>query len=303
MNKPKLTEDQMAPLWYWINERHRIYLKRAGQGNPPPWTDDPILRQYRFCNVFREKDRVTLWLRINVRTPYADNPNLWFMYAIARQFNWPPTIQTLIEHELWPTVRWNGKAAGKLLDKLAKEGMQQYNGAYMTTGSGVPEGWSKARFMCEVLFEDLWQHRTEMAAVCRTSIREASQAFTKFNGYGKFLGYEVATDLRHCEGWLADAPDIYTWANAGPGAKRGLNRLFGRALKHPLPDAQSLAEMRYLLSVAPLYLEDHVLNRQERFEMRDIEHSLCETDKYLRAKTGEGRPKAIFRPNEQEYKF
>jgi hypothetical protein len=28
--------------------------------------------------------------------------------------------------------------------------------------------------------------------------------------------------------------------------------------------------------------------------MRDIEHSLCETDKYLRVKNGEGRPRAKY---------
>ena len=31
---------------YWINERHAIYQKRA-KGQPAPWTDDPILRDYK----------------------------------------------------------------------------------------------------------------------------------------------------------------------------------------------------------------------------------------------------------------
>ena len=39
-------------LWYWIHECHMIWVKRK-LGRPKPWTRDPILQQYRFCNVFR----------------------------------------------------------------------------------------------------------------------------------------------------------------------------------------------------------------------------------------------------------
>ena len=37
----------------WINERHAIYLARV-RGDSPPWTQDPILREYKFTNPFRE---------------------------------------------------------------------------------------------------------------------------------------------------------------------------------------------------------------------------------------------------------
>lgn len=303
-----MTEEQMVPFWYWINERDRIYWRKGdGQANNFPWTQDPILQTYRFCNVYRELDRVTIAFKEQIRRPYEDNPNLWFMYTIARQFNWPPTIQALIDEGLWPTKTWDGKKAGKYLDKLSKQGMQQYNGAYMTTGSGVPEGWSKARFMCEILFEKVWQERKEMSAICQTSIEYCTKAFTQFNGFGLFLGYEVATDLRHCEGWLDKAPDIFTWANTGPGAKRGLNRLHGRPLEQSIKEQQALEEMRYLLSMAPLYLDKGFIGNVDKskplFEMRDVEHCLCETDKYLRAKTGEGRPKALYKPGQYDFKF
>src|SRR6266404_755739 len=65
-----------TPLWHWITERHRIYLKRLA-GDPPPWTQDETLQRYRFCNVFRELDNVTGWLRENWRDPYAANEHLW----------------------------------------------------------------------------------------------------------------------------------------------------------------------------------------------------------------------------------
>ena len=45
----------------WITEREAIRLRRIA-GNPPPWTDDPILREWSFCNVCREADHTTEWI-------------------------------------------------------------------------------------------------------------------------------------------------------------------------------------------------------------------------------------------------
>src|SRR5690349_19516029 len=90
-------------LWYWMNERNNIYERRLDHPDARPYTQDPILQQYRFCNCFRELDTVTIWVRKNIREPFADHPYLWFMLAIARQINWPETLAELIEaNGAWP---------------------------------------------------------------------------------------------------------------------------------------------------------------------------------------------------------
>jgi 5-hmdU DNA kinase, helical domain len=48
-------------LFNFIAERERIRCRRAA-GEPPPWTADPILREWSFTNVRREDDRVTRWV-------------------------------------------------------------------------------------------------------------------------------------------------------------------------------------------------------------------------------------------------
>ncbi len=53
----------------FVHERHQIYLRRQA-GQPKPWTANPILQQYRFTNVYRELDRVTIWIRENWREPH-----------------------------------------------------------------------------------------------------------------------------------------------------------------------------------------------------------------------------------------
>ena len=88
----RISDEHLRRLLDFMQERQRIYLKRQA-GEPWPWTDDPILRDYRIENVFREQDRVTVWLREHWREPYAAHPNLWFAMAVARQINWPDTLE------------------------------------------------------------------------------------------------------------------------------------------------------------------------------------------------------------------
>ncbi len=103
------------------------------------------------------------------------------------------------------------------------------------------------------------------------------------------MAYEVVTDLRHTR-YLRNAPDIDTWAVAGPGAIRGLHRLHGRPYKRALSQEQACAEMRELLAMSRTALPDFV----PPLELREIEHSLCETDKWLRVIEGQGRLRAKY---------
>jgi len=81
------------------------------------------------------------------------------------------------------------------------------------------------------------------------------------------------------------------WANTGPGAKRGIGRIFFGDKKAKVTDSDCLNFMCKLLEKSGKKTGKHV----PKLELRDIEHSLCETDKYLRALHGDGRPKALYR--------
>ena len=97
------------PLWYWVREREKIRVRKEDQYvTTTPLTDDPILAAYRFCNVRREDDRVTRWIDEHVRVPFATHPHLWFMLCVARQINWPDSLQELIDcvapGRAWPEI-------------------------------------------------------------------------------------------------------------------------------------------------------------------------------------------------------
>jgi hypothetical protein len=135
-----------------------------------------------------------------------------------------------------------------------------------------------------------------------TCAREQRSLEAVFNGLtevhcvGGFMAYEMVTDMRHTR-LLEDATDIYTWANPGPGARRGLQRL-GLAYN----GVHAITSMRQLLArahyVYDRFDDTHADGADKSnlpiFEMRDIEHSLCEFDKYCRVKFGEGEPRSKY---------
>ena len=66
-----MLEEKIDSYFNYINERQAIYINKVS-GAEFPWTDDEILQTYSFCNVFRELDTVTIWLRENWRERYGD---------------------------------------------------------------------------------------------------------------------------------------------------------------------------------------------------------------------------------------
>ena len=272
----------------YISERYAIYLRRQS-GAPRPWSTDPIFQQYKFCNVFREHDRVTAWIRENWREPYADSPLLWFATCLARQINWPDTLAELG----FPRPDWTPSYMEQILDRRQRQGLQVYTGAYMICGrlAQVTGLGSINRAMAQVVLGKLWENRHWLGPYFESgpSLEAATLQLSQFTGWSGFTAYEAVTDLRWTR-YLSNAPDTRTWAHVGPGANRGLNRLSNRSTQTSKGRAQRLAEMRELLELAPEYLGPDF----PALEMREIEHNLCEFDKYERVRLGEGSPRSTF---------
>jgi len=288
--------------WYWVAERHAIYLRRKA-GQPKPWTTDPILRDYKFTNPFRENDRGTVWLRENFLEPhrYCEDcdkgirggfpcqtckglgwePDLLaFNICWYRMFNWIGTGKRLGWQTDWPS-----ETIKSALKQGLAAGDQIFTGAHMLRSE-----YGKSKVDCIVdVCTTFWIHRHRIVDMCKmNSLQTTFQYLIEMPYVGPFLAYEMVTDMRHTR-LLEDATDIMTWANPGPGARRGLQRL-----QMPWkPDSAAIDSMQLLLSRSeerPNALPtDYPL-----LEMRDVEHSLCEFDKYCRTKFGEGRPRSRY---------
>jgi hypothetical protein len=285
----RIPEDNVIRYFNFINERHMIYIKKS-QGLPRPWTDDPVLREYKFTNIFRELDRGTEWYRVNIRVPYADDPYLFFNTCVYRHFNYFPTAI-----RIGYIRNFDPASLEKLLREVREDNGKVYTSAHMTTGT---LGGDKITQSVWKVLKPLWYAQGK---VCPKPSDTLKSAFEKFlaPGFGPFTRYEVITDLRHTR-YLQHATDIMTWANAGPGAMRGCDRICGswttdQRWNNNYTPEQYISIMRHLLEASPKYLGSHV----PAMEMRDIEHSLCEFDKYERGRLGQGKLRAHYVPFEE----
>ena len=279
------------PFIEWTLERESIRIKKE-RGDPWPWTTDPILQQFRFCCPRREDDRVTKWIKANIREPYADHPYLFWMLAAARTINWPDTLQELIATGAWPKGKaFNPAVISTMLQRRKDRGDKVYTGSYMIKAESAPSvpwfTWSKQKYIAEIVLGRLWEERKLIAPYFRTSLQAAHEILMTMRGWGPFMSYQCVVDARFCESLLANAPDRFTWAASGPGTLRGLNRLHERPFRQALSQEQALDE---LLELYPL------LHKEIDIDFSDIPNICCETDKYLRVKNGEGRPRNLYRP-------
>lgn len=271
-----------SPMFYWLHEREAIRVKKEA-GEPFPWTEDAILKAYRFCNVRREDDTVTVWIRENIREPYKDHLHLWLMLCIARAINWPPTLEHLISTGAWPARNGLDFSSYMKAEMDAIEG-KVYTGAYIISASS--NGISKNEYVSQTIIGDLWRRRETFNP---TTLEDTHRWLMRSIGWGQFMAYQAVVDMRFCPSLLASAPDVSVWAAAGPGTIRGLNRLHDRPLKQSISQRQALDEMAKIDSV--IWMETGI-----KVDFSDIPNILCETDKYLRVKNGEGKPRANYVP-------
>lgn len=259
----------VSKLLAFAEERHRIYLRRK-EGQEKPWTTDPVLQRYRFCNIYRELDKVTRWIDSNIRTPYEDHPNLWFMLAIARQINWPDTLAEL----RWPVNKYDPERLKAVLQarKLRKE--QVYTGAYMLNCNWHPD-WKgerdKATFTADLVLQSVWKAKRQMPKQGSTLLSVA-EFLQKGHGWGSFTAAQVVADLKYAESWV-DASDWYTFALSGPGSRRGMAIVAGKEARSEQEWYIWLMELQELFNArwhfAPLHAQD-------------LQNTLCEYSKYCR---------------------
>lgn len=276
----------MNPLVVWAKAREELRRKKEA-GGLPPWTADPVLRQFRFCNVQREDDKVTKWIAANWRKPNVVDPDLWFAMVVARHVNLPETMKAIG----YP-VPWRPAKFIKIVRGRKAQGLVAYNAAYMIrAGKG---GHDKAQYLAEQVFNPLWKKRKSMRPQPGETLESYHARLSKEFGLGSFMAGQVVSDLAYAPP-LNTASDWMEFAASGPGSRRGLNRVLGRPLKAPWKEHEWREELRKLREQIKPEFEAAGL---VWCHARDTQNQLCETDKYLRFLSGEGRPKQRYKGGE-----
>lgn len=267
----------------FIREREKVRLAKEA-GKKRPWTKDPILNKFRFCNVRREDDYVTRWLRDNWYRHLSGDTDLWFAAVVARLFNLPESL-----YEIMPYVLpWKPEKVRQILHKRKQEGKKNFNAAYIVSTNGV--AMDKIDYVVTKVLNPLWANRrlfTEPTGEEFEVLEDWYDLLVKFDGLGSFIAAQVIADLKYIPPW-DKAPDWATFAASGPGSRRGMNRILNRDVAAGLSERafrEALEDLRWAVNK----------KLSEPLHAQDLQNCLCEFDKYERARLGEGTPKQIYK--------
>lgn len=285
----ELQPSSVEGFFEFMAKRERLRLAKEA-GNPWPWSNDPILNEYKFTNVKREDDRTTRWMRANWTGPQGNRPaaEIIFNCALFRYFGTTEFAEALGWQETW-----NPDLCVALAKERSANKLRVFTGAYIipTLGHRGP----KSEAVAFLILTPLWAARERLASLAMSTqswerVGAELRTLPGFGGSG-FMAKEVLQDVMHTP-VLSGATDRNSWCPAGPGARRGLNRIYQRPVDQRVREVQLLEEMTELFdrskSVMPGFMPE--------LELHDIQFQLCEFDKYERVRLKEGRPKARYRP-------
>lgn len=289
-----------ADFYAFMREREAIRLRRADDARAvaageapqgPPWTEDPILREFKFTNIHREHDRTTMGLiamHYDKHGKTATAEEVLWNCATYRYFG---TLDFAYAVG-WQSGKFTAKSCIDAAVSLRQHGGKVFTGAYMITMNGK-EG-IKHEYVANEILAPLAAGASQIAKVAQgglwKEVAEEMRSFTGFAGSG-FMTKEVLLDTMFCPAfWPNGIHDQYSWTPVGPGARRGLNRVLERDLKAGMSAEDMLRNIR------TIYSSQGELWPYDTLSMHDIQFQLCEFDKYERARLGEGRPKAKFKP-------
>lgn len=301
---PRVTDwqpDRLRMFWQFVAERHLVFLRRVYWKQLPPWTQDRILSSVYFTNVYRELDRGTRYI-IEVLDPKHKRPALDLLWNVLvyRMFNLIDTHRLLagpagyLRAGTWDPVR-----VKTTLHSVAANGGKVFTGAFLVSNHG--QTGSKIDLVVSNLTDMLHgKGRIRGAASLMALLKDlqaapdmehAHQRLTQLWSVAGFLAYEMVIDLCYHKAVLSFHEN--DWVHPGPGAVDGLRIL-------TLPGA------RYGQKVGGDMIRDLMEHQAEDLEaagtkllgppltLRNVEHSLCEFQKYWRSLTG-GKSKRMYR--------
>ncbi len=276
-----LEGDRLISFLKFIKEREVIRIKKEVDKLPPPWTKDPILQTYRFCNVHREDDRVTRWIKANWRDPHYDDPYLWFAMLVARLINWPPTLG-----KIGYPIPWKPERIAEILKTLKRSGNKVYGSACNAVGThGVNN--DKWAYLEKEVLTPIWSNRKILKPVEGQTLEQFHTSLLPYHGMGSVIVAQVVADIKYVEP-LKCAEDWWTFAASGPGSRRGLNRLLDRPVNSNWKENEWKREINNLQVRVNKILKSTVVGK---LHAQDVQNCLCEFDKYVRTLTGHSTPR------------
>lgn len=268
--------------WYFANERQNIFIKKLN-GDTPPWTNDPILKTYKFCNSYRVNDRVSQYLLKNViynGKTYKDEDML-FRIILFKLFNKESTWELLIKEFKDITLStFDMKEYSKVLTNAINNNIKIYNDAYISCATKA-FGYDRKHDNHLALLNKMFIIDKVQDKILKcTNMEQAFKIIKSYPLIGNFMAYQLITDINYSNivDWKEDEFTV-----AGPGSLRGIKKCF--------IDKGNLSNediIRYMYNhqeeeFKRLNLDFKTIGNR-KLQLIDIQNIFCELDKYCREK-------------------
>lgn len=265
--------------WHFAAERQNVFMRRM-TGESSPWTDDPILRTYKFTCPYRAADRVSQYLIRNVIYDGVerDARDIIFRILLFKTFNKIETWEFLKERLGDLSARdFNTTIYGIALDLRREAGESIYSAAYVMPqpdyGLSGGKHWNHL-----ALIRDIVDNYADAIARAR-SMSQVFRILRERAGIGDFLAYQYAVDLNYSE---VCSFSESTFVVPGPGARDGIRKCFSAL--GGLDETGVIARVCEVQEVefARLGLNFQRLGGSRPLQWIDCQNLFCEVDKYSR---------------------
>lgn len=289
----------------FVEEREQIRLRKEAD-LPYPWTEDQILRDYKFTNVHRHHDRTSRELRERFYNKQynGDECSILMNAAFFRYFGTYEFASVVgwteygdMDDDHWEEVKW--EAADRLANKE-----RVFTGAYVITNQGISA--PKQEVVVDYFLKALHKAAPTLVDIMSEtgSWEDVATEMRKIQGFGGsgFMTKEILLDTTYTGFWpnkvehpkdgMFSFPDDWdTWTPIGPGARRGAARVSGDDTAKPIKEDAAGEVIKELHFMQDLYLPEE----WDSLAPHDVQFQLCEFDKYERVRLGQGRPRSRYK--------
>lgn len=301
MKRPPTPRHGVYELYWQFASRRQAAFERRLNGQPAPWSDDPILQTYKFCNVFRAADRVSQYLIREVC--YHDEPcspeDRLFQIVAFRTFSHIPTWQSLRRYlGHYPTIAdLRSTRFSQGLEQAKADNGKLYTGAFILCASNYYGRAAKHLNHVELFRHMFLADQLGRKLLTAPSLEAVYHLLHAYPMMGDFMSYQTAIDLNYSALINFDENDFTV---AGPGALRGIAKCFQN-----LGDYTPAEVITWMVEHQEAAFDSQGLPFHGLFgrplHAIDCQGLFCETDKYCRVARPElssarKRIKARFQP-------
>jgi hypothetical protein len=265
--------------WRFAAERQAIFFERQA-GTPPPWTDDPILREYKFTNAYRAADRVSQFLIKHVIYAGDQAPEeVFFRILLFKLFNKIETWRLLTEklgavrHADYSFARYDA-----VLSAAIAAGRTIYSAAYIMPSGSRTLGTTRKHRAHLRLLERMMEDELPLRIAESRKMLDGFKLLRSYPMIGDFLAYQYITDLNYST--LTDFSET-EFVVPGPGARSGIQKCFFSLGGLGEADLIRVVTDRQGEELARLGLEFRTLWGRP-LQFIDCQNLFCEVDKYAR---------------------